>query len=263
MESSSSTNKFISLLVESKMEKNGAILLMGEECSLRAGIPSASQWVEAIKKSYPQAYEHARTKDLKHCAAELTVTQKFELLNFYLRKSKVSWAHLCIALLMKEGFLSRVYTTAPDPLLERACALVEEFPTVYDCTVGAINKPDLIPPKSIIHLKGQTLGAVPGSLEGVFSGAGRKGPWLVLCYTPDPKDPVYEQIAWLDNINKGLLWVLSGNQPPARFLQEQICRRVILLIDKDTRVFRCIQYRITQHLGWASIKTDCKEAASV
>ena len=222
MQSSGSINKFVDRLFESKMEKNGAILLMGEECSLRAGMPSASEWVDAIKKSYPQAYENAQTKDLKHCAGELTAIQKYEVFSFYLRKSKVSWAHLCIALLLKEGFLNRVYTTCPDPLLERACTLVGEFPTVYDCSVGPISKPGLIPPKSIIHLKGQVLGATPSSLEGAFSGVGSTGPWLVMGYNPDPKDPVYEQIAWLDNISKGLLWVFSGSQPPARFLQEQV-----------------------------------------
>lgn len=222
MPSPNPVNKFIDLLVESKMEKKGGTLLMGEECSLRAGIPTGDEWVEAIKKRHPHAYEHAKTKDLRHCAAELTASQKADLFSFYLRKSKISWAHLCVAILIKEGFLSRVYTTCPDPLLERACTLVGEFPTVYDCTVGTITKPDLIPPKSIVHLNGQILGATPGPLEGVFSGAGRSGPWLVLGYQPDPKDPVYEQISWLENVNKGMLWVVSGSQPPARFLQDQI-----------------------------------------
>ncbi len=222
MQSSGSINKFVDRLFESKMEKNGAILLMGDECSHRAGIPTDSEWIEAIKKSHPKAFESSRIKDLQHCAAELTAIQKFEVFNSYLRKSKVSWAHLCVAMLLKEGFLNRVYTTCPDPLLERACTLVGEFPTVFDCSVGPITKPDLIPPKSIIHLKGQTLGAKPGSLEGAFSGVGRTGPWLVIGYKPDLKDPIYEQIAWLDNISKGLLWVFSGSQPPARFLQEQV-----------------------------------------
>jgi tetratricopeptide (TPR) repeat protein len=222
MQSSDSINKLVERLIESKVEKKGAILLMGEECSLRAGIPSPSEWVEAIKKSYPLAYKHAKTKNLQHCAAELTISQRFELFNLHLRKTKISWAHLCVALLMKEGFISRVYTTCPDPLLERACTLVGEFPTVYDCTVGAITKPDMIPPRSIVHLRGQILGAAPGSLEGAFSGTGSGGPWLVLGYKPDPKDPVYEQIAWLDNITKGFFWVFSGSQPPARFLQDQV-----------------------------------------
>ena len=222
MQPSGSINKFVDRLFESRMEKNGAVLLLGEECSLRAGMPSSAEWVEAIRRTYPKAYDSARVKDLPRCAAELTVVQRSELLNVYLRKSKVGWAHLCIALLLREGFLSRVYTTSPDSLLEQACTLVGEFPTVYDCSVGPISKPDLIPPKSIIHLKGQTLGANPGSLEGAFSGMARTGPWLVLGYNPDPKDPVYEQIAWLDNISKGLLWVFSGVQPPARFLQEQV-----------------------------------------
>jgi tetratricopeptide (TPR) repeat protein len=225
MQSSNSVNKFINHLVESKMEKMGGTLLLGDECSRGAGMPSAAEWVAAIQRTYPQAYEHATTKDLMHCAAGLTVTQKAELFNFYLRKSQVSWVHLCVALLLKEGFLSRIYTTCPDPLLERACFMVGEYPTVLDCTVGAITKPDLIPPKSIIHLKGQTLGAVPSSLEGIFSGAGRSGPWLILGYNPDSKDPIYEQISWLDQVNKGLLWVLSGNQPPSRFLQDQVFNR--------------------------------------
>ncbi len=74
MQSSGSINKFVDRLFESKMEKNGAILLMGEECSLRAGMPTASEWVDAIKKSYPKAYENARAKDLQRCAAEMTDT---------------------------------------------------------------------------------------------------------------------------------------------------------------------------------------------
>ena len=257
MQPSGSINKFVDRLFESKMEKNGAVLLMGEECSLRAGIPSAAEWVEAIRRTYPKAYESARFKDLQRCAAELSSTQKSELLNTYLRKSKVGWAHLCVALLLKEGFLSRVYTTSPDPLLERACTLVGEFPTVYDCSVGPISKPDLIPPKSIIHLKGQTLGAMPGSLEGAFSGMARTGPWLVLGYNPDPKDPIYEQIAWLDNISKGLLWVFSGSQPPPRFLQEQVLsktnNRYIHSEDPDTflvSLIRMMKIGIPELIGY-------------
>ena len=195
---------------------------MGDECSLRAGMPSAQEWIQAIKTSYPQAYNHASPKNLKNCSAELTVTQKAEIFETHLQKSKVGWAHLCAALLMKEGYISRVYTTSPDPLLERACTLVDVFPTVYDCTVGTITKPDLIPPKAIIHLNGQVLGAVPGPLDGVFSGAGRYGPWLIIGYNPDPQDPVYEQIAWLDQIHNGLLWVFSGNRPPPGYIQDQV-----------------------------------------
>ena len=108
MSSPNPISKFIDLLVESKMEKKGGTLLMGEECSLRAGIPTEAEWVEAIKKGHPQAYENAKTKDLRHCAAELTASQKADLFSFYLRKSKVSWAHLCLAILIKEGFMSRV-----------------------------------------------------------------------------------------------------------------------------------------------------------
>lgn len=222
MKFSSVISQFIDHLVESKIEKRGGTLLMGDECSLRAGMPTAQEWIQAIKTSYPQAYNHASPKNLKNCLAELTATQKAGIFETHLEQSKVGWAHWCAALLMKEGYISRVYTTSPEPLLERACTLVDVFPTVYDCTVGTITKPDLIPPKAIIHLNGQILGAAPGPLDGVFSGAGRHGPWLILGYNPDPQDPVYEQVAWLDQINKGLLWVFSGSRPPAGFIQDQV-----------------------------------------
>ena len=222
MASSISLSKFVDLLVESKMEKKGGTLLLGDECAYRAGIPSAKELIEGIKKSHPHAFENAKVKDLAHCAAELTATQKSDFFNFYVRKSKISWAHLCVAMLMKEGYVSRVYTTSPDPLLERACMLVGEHPPVYDCTLGAITKPDLIPPKAIIHLKGQIIGAQPGPLEGVFSGAAKNGPWLVLGYSPTPKDPVYEQLSWLEEVHKGLLWVFSQSQEIAPYLQEQV-----------------------------------------
>ncbi len=222
MKFSSVINQFIDHLVESKIAKRGGTLLMGDECSLRAGMPTAQEWIQAIKTSYPQAYNHASPKNLKNCVAELTASQKAGIFETHLQQSKVGWAHWCAALLMKEGYISRVYTTCPDPLLERACTLVDVFPTVYDCTVGTITKPDLIPNKAIIHLNGQMLGATPGPLDGVFSGAGRYGPWLILGYNPDPQDPVYEQIAWLDQIHKGLLWVFSGSRPPAGFIQDQM-----------------------------------------
>ncbi len=222
MQSLNSVSKFIDFLVEGRIQKSGGTLLMGEECSLRAGIPSSAELVEAIRKSYPQAYEHASSKNLKACAAELTAQQKTEIFDFYVRKSKVSWAHLCIALLLKEGYITRIMTTSPDPLLERACTLIGEFPAVYDCTVGTITKPDLIPPKAIIHLNGQMIGGTPGPLENVFSGAGGRGPWLVLGFNPEPKDPVYEQLAWMDSVQRGLLWVFSGNTPAPRFIKEHI-----------------------------------------
>ncbi|MCH7650807.1 MAG: hypothetical protein IIA63_06570, partial [Nitrospinae bacterium] len=120
MKFSSVINQFIDHLVESKIAKRGGTLLMGDECSLRAGMPTAQEWIQAIKTSYPQAYNHASPKNLKNCVAELTASQKAGIFETHLQQSKVGWAHWCAALLMREGYISRVYTTCPDPLLERA-----------------------------------------------------------------------------------------------------------------------------------------------
>ena len=46
--------------------------------------------------------------------------------------AKVNWAHVCIAQLMKQGYVDRILTTNFDPLIIRACALLGLFPAVYD-----------------------------------------------------------------------------------------------------------------------------------
>ena len=56
-----------------------------------------------------------------------------DLVAEYVDSAKINWAHICIALLFQAGYVDRVLTTNFDPLVNRACALLGQFPAVYDC----------------------------------------------------------------------------------------------------------------------------------
>src|ERR1039458_7470156 len=68
------------------------------------------------------------------------------------RATKINWAHLALAQLIDGGYIDRVLTTNFDPLVSRACALVNSFPAVYDFAASRVFNPDQISEKAIFHL---------------------------------------------------------------------------------------------------------------
>ena len=98
------------------------VLLLGAGCSVTAGVPSAGEFVEIIRKEWTAAYNRA----VKHsasgsptyplCIAELSDAERRDLIASYVDSAKINWAHLAVAQLMKMGFVDRVFTTNFDPL---------------------------------------------------------------------------------------------------------------------------------------------------
>jgi len=60
--------------------------------------------------------------------AMLTPSERKKLIESLVKKSKINWAHISIAQLMKAGYIDRVLTTNFDNLVQRACALVLNIP---------------------------------------------------------------------------------------------------------------------------------------
>lgn len=120
-------------------------LLIGAGCSVTAGIPTAKGFVEIIEKDYTRAFKRARTKTYAHCMAELSLGERRDLIADYVDKAKVNWAHIAIAQLMKAGYVDRVLTTNFDLLFVRACALLGQFPAVYDFAASQLFKAADIP----------------------------------------------------------------------------------------------------------------------
>ena len=119
-------------------------VLLGAGCSISAGIPSASDIVRQIKVKFPAAYARAASHDYPDCMAALERGVRRDLIGAYIDKAKINWAHIALAQLIDGGYVDRVLTTNFDPLISRACALVNSFPAVYDFAASHIFNPDQV-----------------------------------------------------------------------------------------------------------------------
>ena len=215
-----------------KDRDKGCTLLIGAGCSVKAGIPMASEFVEIIRKDYPRAYERAPEKTYPHVMAELLMSERRDLISHYIDNAKLNWAHLAIAQLLKHRFVDRVLTVNFDPLVMRACALVGVFPAVYDFAASQIFKPDFIAQQSIFHLHGQHTGLVVLNTESeverlsqhlgpVFTDSTRGRVWIVAGYSGE-NDPVFEHLAKTERYDNGLYWICYKDNAPKPHVQEKL-----------------------------------------
>ena len=192
-------------------------LLIGAGCSVTAGIPTAEGFVRLIERHYPSAYARADRKTYHHCMAALASGFRRDLIINAITNAKINWAHVAIAQLIAEGYVDRVLTTNFDPLVARACALVGEFPAVYDFAASTTFDPAKVAEKAVFHLHGQSTGFVLMNTEQecaghgqwlgpLFADAGRGRSWIVVGYSGD-NDPVCKHLAEVKRFEYGLYWI--------------------------------------------------------
>lgn len=207
-------------------------LLIGAGCSVSAGIPLASGFVEIIKKEWPSAYKRANPRTYPKCMAELADGERSDLIAEKVDNAMVNWAHLAIAQLIKMDYVDRVLTTNFDPLVLRACALLNVFPAVYDFAASQKFKPAYTPEKAVFHLHGQHIGFVllhtaeqvrelSESIEPLFEDAGRGRLWLVVGYSGE-NDPVFEHLAKVGCFDQRLYWVGYRDNEPSQHVSERL-----------------------------------------
>ena len=155
-----SVDDVLETIRNAKVRERGISVLVGAGCSVTAGIPIAADIVAQIEKRYPVKYARAEEKTYPKCMAELGSDERRGLIAEYVDKARINWAHVAIATLVKGGYIDRVLTTNFDPLVVRACALLNEFPAVYDFAVSSLFKGADIPGNAIFYLNGQRTGFV-------------------------------------------------------------------------------------------------------
>ena len=199
-------------------------VLLGAGCSISAGISSASDIVRHIQTHFPAAYARASSRDYPDCMAALERGVRRDLIGSYIDKAKINWAHLALAQLIEGGYIDRVLTTNFDPLVSRACALVNCFPAVYDFAASRVFNPDQLSEKAIFHLHGQRDGFVllntraevtkhRGHIQPVFDDAHKGRIWIVVGYSGE-NDPVFDLLAKVETFEYGLYWIGYGSTPP-------------------------------------------------
>ena len=227
-----SINEIAETLQNARKRGRGCTLLIGAGCSVKAGIPLASGFVDIIKERHPLCYERAQKKTYPQCMAELLLEERHHLIAEYVDKAKINWAHVGIARLMQEGYVDRVLTTNFDPLVVRACALLGEFPAVYDFAASQLLKGAMIPQKAVFYLHGQRTGFIlintneefkkhSRRLGDVFEDAGRGRVWIVVGYSGE-NDPVFDHLAKVKQFDNGLYWVGFKDTEPASHVREEL-----------------------------------------
>ncbi len=83
-----SIDEIVETVRRAKERERGCSLLIGAGCSVKAGIPAASGFVDVIRERYPFAYERAEPKTYARCMAQLMVSEQRDLIAEYVDKSK-------------------------------------------------------------------------------------------------------------------------------------------------------------------------------
>jgi tetratricopeptide (TPR) repeat protein len=146
-----------------------------------------------------------------------------DLIGAYIDKARINWAHNALAQLINGNYVDRVLTTNFDPLVSRACALVNRFPAVYDFAASHLFNPDQVSDKAIFHLHGQRDGFVllntrsevtkhRHHIKPVFDDAHKGRVWIVVGYSGE-NDPVFELLASVKTFEYGLYWIGHGLNP--------------------------------------------------
>lgn len=214
--------------LQRRRERDGGrcALLIGAGCSVQAGIPLAQGFVDRIAQDYPREYARAPEKTYPACMAQLARSDRHRLVCEYVDKAKINWAHISIAQLMRRGFIDRVLTTNFDPLVVRACALLNLYPAVYDMAVvrkGFVA--DYVRDLAVFHLHGQRDGfvqlhdqaqveALRAAIEPLFDDTAKRRTWLVIGYSGQ-QDPVFEALADRPEFPNRLFWVGYRDEQPS------------------------------------------------
>src|SRR5512144_3408592 len=202
------------------------VLLVGAGCSFQAGIPLARGFVDEINARFPDAFDRAAEKTYPVCMGELSASDRHDLISEYIDKAKINWAHISIAQLMRAGYVDRVLTTNFDPLVTRACALLNFYPAVYDMAVVRTGfVADYVRDQAVFHLHGQRDGfvqlhrkdevdALAEAIEPLFDDTARNRCWIVIGYS-GTNDPVFRALADRPDFPHRLFWVGFRDEQPS------------------------------------------------
>lgn len=214
-------------LAESIANADGeCVFLIGAGFSRSAGIPLASELVSEIKKIFPSAYRRSTDKDYNSVMEQLKTGQRISLINGFIKKAKVNWAHLALAELFSKKKINRILTVNFDPLILRACSMNGEFPAVYDLATASNFIASRVAPNSVFYLNGQYSGfsilnsvkeleSHKDRLRQIVEDTKRKRIWVVVGYSggSDPLVEVLDEFAKQGDFENGLYWIDCNDVP--------------------------------------------------
>lgn len=212
-------------LLDNQQYDVNCVVLLGAGCSVTAGIPTSQGFVDVIRNEYRLQYDLAAEKTYSGCMAQLSDSDRHRLISKYIDKAKINWTHIYLAQLIENGYVDRVLTTNFDPLVMRACILLNVFPAVYDMMALDEYDTDLIGKRAIFHLHGQRDGFFQAHGDQDFNGlyerlaplfrvSKQRRTWIVIGYSGD-NDPVLRHLREIRRFGEELYWIGYQDEDPA------------------------------------------------
>ena len=136
-------------------------IITGAGASISAGIPTANQLIELINQKYPHCLRDLTEKERKDYGKvmrALCPSERENLIQPLLDKSRINWGHIALACLIKNLNVKRVLTFNFDLVLERAASLMSMHLPVYDFGVSPTGSVGRLAAPAIFHLHGQSYG---------------------------------------------------------------------------------------------------------
>lgn len=219
-------------------------VLLGAGASITAGIPGTSTIVKNIKHRYAQNPQIKALPDsesdyfkLMGC---LNAGERRDLLRGYMQNKdvKVNSTHICLAQMVKQGWVDHVLTVNFDNLFRQACIFENHVPTVYDMSNQRLNNNANLRKGAVIHLHGQYDGDFMLNTRNQFDEAGprilailqkacHERALIVVGYSGC--DPVFNHILSLGYFERGLFWIGFEDDEPQEHVRKE------LLNEKDDR----------------------------
>jgi hypothetical protein len=135
--------------------------------------------------------------------------------------------------MMRAGFVDRVLTTNFDPLMMRACAMLNVYPAIYDMAVvrqGFLA--DFVRDVAVFHLHGQRDGfvqlhreeeveALATAIKPLFDDTAERRMWIVIGYS-GVNDPVFRALAGRPEFPYRLFWVGYRDEQPSDDVKREL-----------------------------------------
>jgi tetratricopeptide (TPR) repeat protein len=225
-----------------KSDNTAAVVLIGAGMSTSANIPDAKGFIEIIKREFPSTVQACEETYAAYMGA-LAPEERRSLIKKHIENAKpMNIEHLCLAALVREGYINCILRTNFDPLALRALHLCNVFPAVYDLASTSKEALQKVAERSrenicaLYYLHGQRDGPIILNTQAEMDDLSRKLEearifpelrqkcWIIIGYS-GYSDPVFSLLANLNQYGRGLYWVGYRNEDPPEHVIQQILQR--------------------------------------
>ena len=223
-------------LQQNKKNGSGAIVLIGAGCSVSAGIPLAGEIVKELREKYkdnPRVQALSADATYRQLMECFLPSERKEIFKKYVDEASINVSHIYLAQLLIEGYVDYILTVNFDNLAQKALALYNNFPPIYDITTYKDFTTTALDTKAIIYLHGQynslwqlnTQAEMNKIIENgianhIFTKIADNHLFIIIGYSGD--DFIFDALIKERRFSNGLYWVSYKDHDPSDRVKEEL-----------------------------------------